>query len=96
MPQRDIVTGIGPIAITQPRVYDRRLDSGERFSSSILPRYLRRIPSIDNLIPILYLKGISTNDFGSALTAILEEEASGLSATNIVRLKKVWENDYHQ
>ncbi len=96
MPQRDIVTGIGPIAITQPRVDDRRLDSGERFSSSILPRYLRRIPSIDNLIPVLYLKGISTNDFGSALTAILGEEASGLSATNIVRLKKVWENDYHQ
>ena len=94
MPKRDIVTGMGPIAITQPRLDDRRLDSGERFSSSILPKYLRRIPSIDNLIPVLYLKGISTNDFGSALTDILGDGASGLSSTNIVRLKKVWENDY--
>jgi len=57
---------------------------------------MRRIPSIDNLIPVLYLKGISTNDFGPALTAILGEEASGLSSTNIVRLKKVWEKDYDQ
>ena len=94
MPKRDIVTGIGPLAITQPRVDDRRLDSGNRFSSSILPKYMRRIPSIDNLIPVLYLKGISTNDFGSALTAILGEKVSGLSSTNIVRLKKVWEKDY--
>ena len=94
MPKRDIVTGMGPIAITQPRLDDRRLDSGERFSSSILPRYLRRIPSIDSLIPVLYLKGISTNDFGSALSDILGEGASGLSPTNIVRLKKVWEDDY--
>ena len=96
MPKRDIVTGIGPLAITQPRVDDHRLDSRERFSSSILPKYMRRIPSIDNLIPVLYLKGISTNDFGPALTAILGEEASGLSSTNIVRLKKVWEKDYDQ
>ena len=94
MPKRDIVTGMGPIAITQPRLDDRKLDSRERFSSSILPKYLRRIPSIDNLIPVLYLKGISTNDFGSALSDILGEGASGLSPTNIVRLKKVWENDY--
>ncbi len=96
MPKRDIVTGMGPIAITQPRLDDRRLDSGERFSSSILPKYLRRIPSIDNLIPVLYLKGISTNDFGSALSDILGEGASGLSSTNIVRLKKVWEKDYNE
>jgi len=96
MPKRDIVTGMGPIAITQPRLDDRRLESGERFSSSILPKYLRRIPSIDNLIPVLYLKGISTNDFDSALSDILGEGASGLSSTNIVRLKKVWEKDYDQ
>jgi len=96
MPQRNIVTGMGPLTITQPRVDDRRLDSRERFSSSILPKYLRRIPSIDNLIPLLYLKGISTNDFGFALSDILGEGASGLSSTNIVRLKKVWENDYNK
>ena len=94
MPQRNIVTGVGPLAIKQPRIDDRALD--ERFTSSILPRYMRRIPSVDNLIPVLYLKGISTNDFTSALTAILGEKADGLSATNIVRLKKVWENDYEK
>ena len=94
MPQRNIVTGVGPLAIKQPRIDDRALD--ERFTSSILPRYMRRIPSVDNLIPVLYLKGISTNDFTSALTAILGEKTDGLSATNIVRLKKVWENDYEK
>ena len=92
MPERNIITGMGSLAIKQPRIDDRSLD--ERFTSSILPRYLRRIPSVDNLIPVLYLKGISTNDFTSALTSILGEGASGLSSTNIVRLKKTWEKDY--
>ena len=81
MPQREIVTGMGPLEIKQPRVDDRNLKdhSGhDRFTSNILPRYLRRIPSVDNLIPSLYLKGISTNDFGPALTAILGQGASGL------------------
>lgn len=98
MPERDILTGIGPLTIKQLRVDDRPLDQNdmERFTSNILPRYLRRIPSIDNLIPALYLKGISTNDFGTALTAILGEGAGGLSATNIVRLKTSWEKDYGQ
>ena len=97
MPQRDIVTGMGPLTITQPRVDDRSLGeycNGGRFTSNILPKYLRRIPSIDNLIPALYLKGISTNDFGTALSAILGEGARGLSATNIVRLKEIWQTDY--
>jgi putative transposase len=97
LPERDILTGVGPIAVKQPRVDDRNLKSNtqdERFTSNILPRYLRRIPSIDNLIPTLYLKGISTNDFGTALSAILGEGAQGLSASNIVRLKQSWEKDY--
>jgi len=97
MPQRDIVTGMGPLTIKQPRIDDRNLkdySSATRFSSNILPRYLRRIPSIDNLIPALYLKGISTNDFGIALSAILGEGVKGLSATNIVRLKEIWQTDY--
>jgi putative transposase len=96
MPQRDIVTGMGPLSIKQPRIDDRTLKgySYERFTSNILPRYLRRIPSIDSLIPALYLKGISTNDSPAALTAILGEGASGLSAANIVRLKNCWEKDY--
>jgi len=96
MPEREIVTGLGPLPIKQPRIDDRGLKgySGERFTSNILPRYLRRMPSIDNLIPVLYLKGISTNDFPTALSSILGQGASGLSATNIVRLKSCWENDY--
>jgi putative transposase len=92
MPQRDITTGMGPLTITQPRVDDRGLK--KRFSSNILPRYLRRIPSVDNLVPVLYLKGISTNDFATALESILGKGASGLSATNIVRLKRIWEEEY--
>lgn len=92
LPQRDLVTGIGPIPITQPRVRDKR--EGQKFTSKILPPFMRRIPSIDALIPILYLKGISTGDFTEALEAILGENAIGLSATNIVRLKEGWQKDY--
>jgi putative transposase len=91
LPERDLVTGVGPLRVRQPRV--RRRD-GQTFSSAILPRYLRRVPSIDALIPTLYLKGVSTGDFTDALTAILGAKASGLSATNIVRLKATWEQDY--
>jgi putative transposase len=60
MPERDLVTGIGPLSFRQPRVDDRELDElgEERFSSQILPKYLRRVPSVDNLIPFLYLKGL--------------------------------------
>jgi transposase-like protein len=94
LPQRELITGIGPLRIRQPRVHDRR--DGESFSSNILPRYMRRIPSVDNLIPVLYLKGISTGDFTKALEAILGENAAGLSAANIVRLKRQWEQEYQQ
>jgi putative transposase len=85
--------GIGPIKIQQPRVRNR---NGQKFSSAILPPYLRRTPSIDVLIPTLYLKGISTGDFTEALAAILGERASGLSATNIVRLTAGWEVQYKE
>jgi putative transposase len=91
LPEREIVSGIGPIKVRQPRVRHR---DGGRFSSAILPRFMRRTPSVDALIPALYLKGISTGDFSEALAAILGEKASGLSATNIVRLKVGWEADY--
>ena len=97
MPQRDIVTRMGPLTVKQPRVDDRNLNeycNSGRFISNILPRYLRRIPSIDNLIPALYLKGITTNDFGTALSTILGKGAKGLSATNIGRLKEIWQKDY--
>lgn len=92
LPERELVTGIGPVEIRQPRVNDRRTE--EKFTSKILPPYMRRVPSIDALIPCLYLKGISTGDFSEALEAILGPQASGLSATNIVRLKEGWKQDY--
>jgi putative transposase len=91
LPERDLVTGVGPIKIRQPRVRHRE---GGSFSSQILPKYMRRVPSIDALIPALYLKGISSGDFTEALSAILGEKAAGLSATNIVRLKAGWEEEY--
>lgn len=96
MPARSLTTGIGPLAIKQPRVDDRKLDGLEepRFSSAILPRYLKRVASVENLIPILYLKGISTGDFSEALESILGADAPGLSSTNVVRLKRVWEQEY--
>ena len=95
-PARELVTGLGPLKIRQPRVDDRRLSEvgHQRFSSRILPRYMRRVPSVDNLIPILYLKGISSGDMSEALESILGANASGLSATNVVRLKAQWEKDY--
>jgi putative transposase len=92
LPARKLVTGAGPVVIEQPRVRDR--SGQERFTSNILPKFMRRLPSIDGLIPVLYLKGISTNDFSEALAAILGPNAAGLSATNIVRLKQGWEQEF--
>lgn len=94
LPERDLVTGLGPVRVKQPRVHDRR--EGERFTSQILPPFMRRVPSIDALIPALYLKGISTGDFTEALEAILGPNAAGLSATNVVRLKESWEQEYEE
>ena len=91
-PERDIISGAGPLRIKQPRVRDRK--SATRFSSRILPPFLRRVPSVDALIPVLYLKGISIGDFSEALEAILGPNAAGLSATNIVRLKEGWKTEY--
>lgn len=95
--ERQIQTGLGPITIQPPRVNDKRLDeNGERmrFASSILPPYLRKTKSIEELIPWLYLKGVSTGDFGEALQALLGPEAPGLSASTVVRLKEVWQRDF--
>ncbi len=94
MPEREIVTGLGKMEIKQPRVNDKR--EGEKFTSNILPRYLKRTPSIDNLLPTLYLRGISTSQFPEALKAILGDGVSGLSANTIVRLKSKWENEYDE
>jgi len=97
MPERDLLTPIGKIRVKQPRIDDRIMrneDGYEPFTSEILPKYMRRVPSINNLIPMLYLKGISTGDFPRALEAILGKDAPGLSAANVVRLKAQWEKEY--
>lgn len=95
LPQRKLVTPVGEVAVQQPRVHDRRPEGErEKFSSQLLPPYLRKTKSIEELIPYLYLKGISTGDFQEALSAILGPDCPGLSATTIVRLKSVWEQEY--
>jgi hypothetical protein len=95
LPQRTILTGVGPVEVKQPRVQDRRpADQRERFSSAILPPYLRKTKSIEELIPWLYLKGVSTGDFSEALAAILGPDAPGLSAATVTRLKAVWRQEY--
>lgn len=97
LPARDLQTGVGLVEVRQPRVHDkRRNEQGERlrFTSQILPPYLRRTKSLDELIPWLYLRGISTGDFTEALQALLGPQARGLSATNIVRLKESWQQEW--
>jgi putative transposase len=95
LPEREIVTGIGPVAVRCPRVRDRVGEGCERirFSSAILPPYARRSKSLEVLIPILYLKGVSTGDFEEALTALLGKDAGGLSATTVGRLKEAWSQE---
>src|ERR1700731_524946 len=92
------MTGIGPVAVRQPRVRDREADATDpdriRFSPSILPPYMRRSKSIETLLPILYLKGISTGDFSEALAALLGKDAAGLSASAIGRLKDGWLDEH--
>ena len=97
LPEREITTGVGPVQVKQPRVRDRRpADEAEPFSSKILPPYLRKTKSIEELIPWLYLKGVSTGDFSEALKALVGPNAPGLSATTVTRLKAVWEEEYQE
>ena len=108
MPTRSILTGVGRIEVRRGRVHDRRIvgenDLGEsidadgqaieRFRSKILPPYLRKTKSMEELIPWLYLKGVSTGGFTEALQALLGPSAAGLSATTITRLIATWQDDY--
>ena len=97
LPQRTLTTGLGPVAVQQPRVHDRRpAERREKFSSTILPPYLRKTKSIEELIPWLYLKGVSSGDFSEALAALLGPQAKGLSATTVTRLKSIWEKEYQE
>ena len=97
LPERDVQTGIGAVPVKVPRVRDRAPESGQlKFTSTILPPYLRRAKSIKDLLPWLYLKGISIGDFSEALAALLGPDAPGLSASTITRLKADWWDDYER
>ncbi len=95
LPEREIQTGVGPVPVKVPRARDRQ-KGNIRFTSSIVPTYLRKTKSIETLIPWLYLKGISTGDFSEALAALVGKDAPGLSATTISRLKSIWKDEYKQ
>ena len=90
------MTGIGAVAVRCPRVRDRVGEGSERirFSSAVLPPYARRSKSLEVLIPILYLKGVSTGDFEEALVALFGKDARGLSASTVARLKDAWSEEH--
>jgi transposase-like protein len=95
LPERTVLTGVGPVPVKVPRVRDRGAgDDRITFTPSILPRYLRKAKSVEDLLPWLYLKGVSSGDFQEALAALLGPNAKGLSSTTISRLKADWWQDY--
>lgn len=97
--ERKVTCGAGTIAVQAPRVNDKRVDEDgqrQRFTSRILPPYMRRSPKVAEVLPVLYLRGLSTGDFSEALPVLLGDDAAGLSATNISRLTAVWEKEYEQ
>jgi len=92
---RTIVTGVGPMHVKMPRVHDRRPEpQKERFTSAILPPYLRKAKAIEELIPWLYLKGVSTGDFTEALQALVGPDCPGLSASTVTRLVSQWQDEH--
>ena len=96
-PERQVQTGIGPVAVQRVRLRDRgAVETGERirFTSAILPRWARRTRSLDALLPILYLRGVSMGDFQEALAALLGKDAPNLSPSVVARLRTEWEADY--
>ena len=95
LPSREVLTGVGPVRVQVPRTRDRS-GSGRRFRSELLPPYLKKTNRVEAVIPWLYLKGVSTNDFGEALRALLGESVGGLSPATIGRLKEGWESEYAQ
>lgn len=99
-PDRTVLTGVGPVSIRRPRIDEReavKLDcSHMRFSSGVLPRFLRRTPTVAGVVATLYLKGISTNDFDEAVRVIYGEDAGSLSASTVSRLKEAWHGEYER
>ena len=92
--ERTILTGSGEIKIKAPRVNDKR--EGQKFTSHILPPYMRKSPNLESVIPVLYLKGLSANSFSDALTDLFGDQVKGLSKSTIHSLKKSWEKDLFQ
>ena len=98
-PERQIQTGIGPLEVRRPKVRDRGgAVGGEpiRFTSAVLPAYLRRTRNIEELLPWLYLKGVSTGQFEEALAALLGTDAPGLSAATVRRLTEAWQEEHER
>jgi putative transposase len=98
-PEREIQTGIGPIAVRRPKLRDRGDGAGGeriRFTSKVLPPFLRRTKNVEELLPWLYLKGISTGQFEEALTALLGPDAPGLSASTVRRLVASWQQEHER
>lgn len=93
LPERTVQTGIGDVEVKIPKIRDRA-GQNRKFSSAIIPPYLKRSKNLSELLPVLYLKGISTGDFSEALSSILGKEASGLTSSTISRLKSEWESEY--
>ena len=97
LPKRSVQTGLGDVSVRVPRVRDRApVDERVVFHSKLVPPYLRRSKSIEELLPWLYLKGVSTGDFSEALSSLLGADAPGLSATTITRLKQDWMREYSE
>ena len=93
LPARTLLTGLGEVPIRVPKTRDRG-GRGRHFTSALLPPYIKRTASVESVLPWLYLKGVSTGDMSEALAALLGEQAQGLSAATVGRLKRVWEDEY--
>jgi putative transposase len=95
LPEREVLTGAGPVVVKVPKVRDRS-GSGVKFNSAIVPPYVRKSPRVSAALPWLYLKGISTGDMSDALGVLLGEDAKGLSANVVSRLKAQWSDEWRQ
>ena len=93
LPEREIQTGIGPVSVKVPKVRDR-IGQGIKFTSAIIPPYLKRSKTLEEFIPWLYLRGVSTGDFTDTLSTLLGDNAKGLSANTVGRLKAKWEEEH--
>ena len=99
LPERKVMTGIGAVPVKVPRSRDRKAKNQEgtiRFASQILPPYVRRSKSIEQAIPYLYLKGVSSGDFCQVMPVLLGKEATGFSADTVLRLRNQWKEELHQ